>query len=151
MAESTPQTPAEPTTPPPLGSPAPEASGGPAVEASGTPPPSAAPQSAASPSAAASAGPDGGPATPPRVAPWLLLYTLGRIAIAGALVLVLWVAGLGSYAGLLFGILLSMPVSYLVLRPVRDRLTEALAARSIARRAAKEALRARLSGGDDDD
>ncbi|MGY1806769.1 DUF4229 domain-containing protein [Blastococcus sp. SYSU D00669] len=92
------------------------------------------------------AGPDGGPATPPRVAPWLLLYTFGRLAIAAALVAVLWVAGLGSYAGLLFGVLLSMPIAYLVLRPVRDRLTEALAARSVARQAAKEDLRARLSG-----
>jgi hypothetical protein len=31
---------------------------------------------------------------------------------------------------------------------VRDRLTEALAARSVARKAAKEQLRARLSGSD---
>ena len=92
------------------------------------------------------AGPDGTPATPPKVAPWLVLYTLARIAIAVVLVLVLWFAGLGSYAGLLFGVLLSMPVSYLALRPVRDRLTEALAARSVARRTAKENLRARLSG-----
>ena len=97
------------------------------------------------------AGPDGTPAAPPRVAPWLLLYTLARIAIAVVLVLVLWFAGLGSYAGLLFGVLLHMPVSYLLLRPVRDRLTEALAARSVARKAAKEDLRARLTGGAEDD
>src|SRR3954468_6913651 len=97
------------------------------------------------------AGPDGGPATPPRVLPWLLFYTFDRIAIAVVLVLVLWLAGVGSYAGLLFGVLLSMPVSYLALRPVRDRLTEALAARSVARRAAKEDLRARLSGEDGED
>jgi hypothetical protein len=97
------------------------------------------------------AGPDGGPATPPRVAPWLLLYTVGRLLIAVALVALLWFAGLGSYAGLLFGVLLSMPVSYLALRPVRERLTEALAARSIARRAAKEDLRARLSGSESEE
>src|SRR4051794_1956620 len=97
------------------------------------------------------AGPVGSPATPPRVAPWLLLYTFGRLLIAVVLVAVLWLAGLGSYAGLLFGVLLSMPVSYLALRPVRDRLTEALAARSVARRAAKEDLRARLIGTDSED
>src|SRR3954471_23274086 len=97
------------------------------------------------------AGPHGGPAALPRVAPWLLLYTFGRLLIAVALVAVLWLAGLGSYAGLLFGVLLSMPVSYLALRPVRDRLTEALAARSVARRTAKEDLRARLSGDETDD
>src|SRR3712207_8642969 len=56
------------------------------------------------------AGPGGGPAAPPRVLPWLLIYTVGRLAIAAALVLVLWLAGLGSFPGLLFGLLLSMPV-----------------------------------------
>ncbi|SOD94262.1 DUF4229 domain-containing protein [Blastococcus haudaquaticus] len=91
--------------------------------------------------------PTGGPATPPRILPWLLIYTVGRLAIAAALVLVLWLVGLGSFPGLLFGLLLSMPVSYLLLRPSRDRLTEALAARSIARKAAKADLRTRLSGG----
>jgi hypothetical protein len=39
-----------------------------------------------------------------------------------------------------------MPVAYFLLQPVRDRFTEALAARSVARRAAKEELRTRLSG-----
>jgi hypothetical protein len=39
-----------------------------------------------------------------------------------------------------------MPVSYLLLRPSRDRLTEALVARGVARKAAKEQLRSRLSG-----
>ena len=92
------------------------------------------------------AGPGGRPAAPPRVLPWLLVYTVGRLSIAAALVLILWLVGLGSFPGLLFGLLLSMPVSYLLLRPSRDRLTEALAARSYARRAAKEDLRARLSG-----
>jgi hypothetical protein len=127
MAESTPSTPAE------------------SAESS------ASAASAASGSTPAPAGPAGGTATPPRVLPWLLFYTFDRIAIAVVLVLVLWFAGLGSYAGLLFGVLLSMPVSYLLLRPVRDRLTEALAARSVARRAAKEELRARLSGSEDED
>ena len=91
-------------------------------------------------------GPAGGAPTPPRIAPWLLIYTIGRFAIAAALVLVLWWAGLPGFPGLLFGLLLSMPVSYLLLRPSRERLTEALAARSVARRAAKEDLRNRLSG-----
>jgi membrane protein implicated in regulation of membrane protease activity len=91
-------------------------------------------------------GPRGGPATPPRIAPWVLLYTLGRLLIAAVLIAVIWVAGLGSFPALLFGLLLSMPVSYVLLRPLRDRLTEALAARSVARRTAKEQLRARLEG-----
>ena len=90
--------------------------------------------------------PAGGAATPPAVLPWLLIYVIGRFAIAAALVLVLWWAGLGSFPGMLFGLLLSMPVSYVLLRPSRDRLTEALAARAVARRAAKEDLRNRLTG-----
>jgi membrane protein implicated in regulation of membrane protease activity len=90
--------------------------------------------------------PAGGPATPPRVLPWLLIYTVGRFAIAAALISLLWLAGLGSFPGLLFGLLLSMPVSYVLLRPSRERLTEALAARRLATQAAKEDLRTRLSG-----
>jgi hypothetical protein len=91
-------------------------------------------------------GPTGEPAARPRVWPWLLLYTGGRLLIAVVLVLVLWVAGLGSYAGLLFGILLSMPVAYLALRPVRERLNEAIVAYQEERRRTKEDIRARLSG-----
>lgn len=90
--------------------------------------------------------PTGGPATPPRIVPWLLAYTLGRLAIAVALIALIWVVGLPGFPALLFGLLLSMPVSLVLLRPVRDRLTEGLAARSVARRARKEELRARLSG-----
>jgi hypothetical protein len=81
------------------------------------------------------------------VLPWLVIYTVGRLAITAALILLLWLAGLGSFPGLLFGLLLSMPVSYVLLRRSRERLTEAFAARNLARRAAKEDLRTRLSGG----
>ena len=92
--------------------------------------------------------PTGGPATPPRVLPWLVIHTVGRFGIAALLILLLWLAGLGSFPGLLFGLLLSMPVSYVLLRRSRERLTEALVARSRARRTAKEDLRSRLSGTD---
>jgi hypothetical protein len=95
--------------------------------------------------------PTGGPATPPRVGPPLVLYTLGRVLITAALVALIWVAGLPGIPALLFGLLLSMPASYLLLRGVRDRLTEALAARSVARRTARDDLRARLSGDAADD
>jgi len=90
--------------------------------------------------------PAGGPAAPPKVLPWLLMYTVGRLGILALLTLVLWMAGLDFWSGLLFGLLLSLPVSYVALRPSRERLTEAIAARSVARRAAKEDLRTRLSG-----
>jgi hypothetical protein len=90
--------------------------------------------------------PTGGPAAPPRVAPWLLVYTVGRLGIAAALVVLLWMLGLDLWSGALFGLLLSMPVSYLLLRPSRERLTEGLAARSVARQQARAQREARLSG-----
>ena len=97
------------------------------------------------------ASPAGGPATPPRVGPWLTLYTLGRVVVAAVLVTIVWLVGLGGIPALLWGVLLSIPVSYFTLRPVRDRLTEALAARSVARTSAKEDLRTRLAGREDTD
>ena len=92
------------------------------------------------------AGPSGGPATPPKVLPWLVMYTVGRLGIWALLTLVLWMLGLDLFSGLLFGLLLSMVVSYFALRFARERLNEALAARSLQRRQAKEDLRSRLSG-----
>jgi uncharacterized protein DUF4229 len=86
-------------------------------------------------------GPAGGPAAAPKVLPWALAYTLGRIVIAVALVGLLWSVGLGSFPGVLFGLLLSMPVAYVLLRPVRDKLTEALAARSIRKQEIRDRLR----------
>jgi hypothetical protein len=90
--------------------------------------------------------PAGGAATPPKVLPWAVMYTVGRLGIFALLTLLIWMAGLDFWSGLLFGLLLSMPVSYFALRFARERLNEALAARSVARRTAKEELRARLSG-----
>ncbi len=92
------------------------------------------------------AAPTGGPATPPPVLPWLVMHTVGRLGIFALATLVLWMVGLDFWSGLLFGLLLSMPIAYFLLRRSRERLTEALAARSLARRAAKENLRTRLSG-----
>nr|WP_221203947.1 DUF4229 domain-containing protein [Modestobacter versicolor] len=79
--------------------------------------------------------------------PLFLLYTVGRLAIAAALIALLWALGLGGTPGFLFGVLLAMPVSFLVLGPVRTRLTSAL----VVRNDRKEALRAQLRGTDADD
>ena len=95
-------------------------------------------------------GPTGGPATPPRVLPWLVMYTVGRLGIFALATLLLWIAGLDFWSGLLFGLLVSMAVSYVALRFARERLNEAIAARSLARKKSKEDLRARLSGGETD-
>lgn len=92
------------------------------------------------------AGPAGGPATPPKVLPWLVIHTVGRLGLFALLTLLLWLVGLDFFSGMLFGLLLSMPIAYLLLRPSRERLSEALVARSIAKRTEKEQLRSRLSG-----
>jgi len=83
----------------------------------------------------------------PKVVQWLLLYTLGRLAIAAALIGLLRALGLSGTPGFLFGVLLAMPVSYLALGRVRGRLTSAL----VVRAERKEALRTRLRGSDTDD
>ena len=93
------------------------------------------------------AGTAGGPAAEPKLARWFVLYTFGRLAIAAALIGLLWLLGLPGTPGFLFGVLLAMPVSFLVLSPVRRQLTSALAARNDR----KEALRAELRGTDTDD
>ena len=91
-------------------------------------------------------GPTGEPATPPKVLPWLVVHTLGRLAIFALVTVVLWTLGLDYWSGLLFGLVLSMPLAYLVLRRSRERLSEALVVRQQERKRAKEDLRARLSG-----
>jgi hypothetical protein len=83
----------------------------------------------------------------PKLWQWFALYTFGRLAIAAALIALLWVLGLPGTPGFLFGVLLAMPVSFFVLGPVRQRLTGAL----VARNERKEALRAELRGSDTDD
>ena len=86
----------------------------------------------------------GGTSAEPRLWPLFLLYTFGRLAIAAALIGLLWVLGLPGTPGFLFGVLLAMPVSFLVLSPVRTRLTSAL----VVRNERKAALRTQLRGTD---
>jgi len=83
------------------------------------------------------------PGPAPQVLPWLLAYTLGRLAIVAVLFAVLSFAGLPGIPGLLFALLLGMPAAFFLLRPVRERLTAAI----VARADEKDALRARLEGG----
>jgi len=61
------------------------------------------------------------PGEQPQVVKWLLVYTLGRLAIAAALIALFWVLGLPGTPGFLFGVLLAMPVAYLALGPVRKK------------------------------
>ena len=99
--------------------------------------------------AATPVAPTGGAAASPKVWPWLFLHTVGRLGLFALLTVALWMLGLDFWSGLLFGLLLSMPLAYLLLRRSREQLSVALAARHEERKRAKEELRARLSGEED--
>lgn len=77
----------------------------------------------------------------------LLVYTAARIAIFAVLLALFWAVGLGSFPGIVFALLLSIPVSYFLLGKQRSDLTAAV----IERQRAKTQLRARLRGDSDAD
>jgi hypothetical protein len=74
----------------------------------------------------------------------IAVYTAGRLAVFAVLVALLWLLGLSGF--LLFGLalLLSMPVSYLVLGRQLDAVTRAIE----ERRARRAQLRSQLRGED---
>lgn len=74
-----------------------------------------------------------------------LIYSVARIAIFAVLFALLWAAGLGSFPGMLFALLLSMPAAYFLLGKQREALTVAVSKRKEAR----AAVRARLRGTSD--
>ncbi|MBA3294753.1 MAG: DUF4229 domain-containing protein [Geodermatophilaceae bacterium] len=73
----------------------------------------------------------------------MLIYTAGRIAIFAVLLALLWAVDLGSFPGILFALLLSMPASYFLLGKQRADVAAAI----IDRRETRARLRARLRGG----
>ncbi|MGI8651740.1 MAG: DUF4229 domain-containing protein [Geodermatophilaceae bacterium] len=72
-------------------------------------------------------------------------YTLGRIAIFAVLLALLWAFDLGSFPGIMFALLLSMPAAYFLLGKQREDLAAAV----VERRAARARLRDRLQGTSD--
>lgn len=75
----------------------------------------------------------------------LLIYTTARIAIFAVLLALLWAVKLGSYPGILFALLLSMPAAYFLLGKQRADLAQAIN----ERREVREAFRARLRGNEE--
>lgn len=80
--------------------------------------------------------------TPPPLAGALVLYTLARLALVGAVAGLLLLAGVPLVIALLVGLIVALPLAMVLFRPLRARLDAAL----IARAAERAALRARLRG-----
>lgn len=78
-------------------------------------------------------------------------YTLGRIGLFLAVLLVLWPVPLDLFLKLLVALVVSFALSWFLLRSWRDQMSMGLAETVERRRAAKERLRAALAGEDDGD
>lgn len=71
------------------------------------------------------------------VAALTLFYIVGRFAVFGALVGIFFLVGFRGFPGLIAAAFLSIPLSFLVLKPVRVRLAQ----RMLDRRLEKESVR----------
>jgi C4-dicarboxylate-specific signal transduction histidine kinase len=75
-------------------------------------------------------------------------YTAGRVALFFAVAAVLYLVGFRTFALVLLALVISMPLSYVVLRRQREAFAEQVERRVERRRAEKEKLRAALRGDD---
>lgn len=77
-------------------------------------------------------------------------YTLGRVGLFAAALLVVWpIPQLGVMIKLLIALVVSFVLSWFLLRRWRDEFATYLAARAERRRVERERLRAALAGDDD--
>jgi hypothetical protein len=75
-------------------------------------------------------------------------YTAGRVALFFTVAALLYLVGFRTYALLLLALVISMPLSYVLLRRQRVAFGEQVERRVDRRRAEKEKLRAALRGDD---
>jgi hypothetical protein len=80
----------------------------------------------------------------------LWVYTLLRIALFGVLFGVLWLFGVRGLLGAIIALLLSVPLSFVLLARPRQALVAGVTGQVEARRARTNELDARLSGKADD-
>jgi C4-dicarboxylate-specific signal transduction histidine kinase len=83
----------------------------------------------------------------PRLSP-AVTYTAGRVALFFAVAAELYLVGFRTFALVLLALVISMPLSYVVLRRQREAFAEQVERRVERRRAEKEKLRAALRGDD---
>jgi hypothetical protein len=86
------------------------------------------------------------PAGPARLLGQFWVYTVLRIALFGAVLGVLWLVNVRGMLGLLIAILLSVPLSFVLLARPRAALAASLAQRVEARQKREGLLRQRLAG-----
>ncbi len=77
-------------------------------------------------------------------------YTLGRVGLFAAIVLALLPFKLELFVTMMIALLVSMPLSYFLLRRWRDQMAERIDESRQQHRNQKEQLRAALSGDDTD-
>jgi len=76
------------------------------------------------------------------------LYTLLRFGLFGLLWFLLWLARVPGLLAGLIALVLSVPLSYVLLRRQREKVADNLERRVAARQAEQQQLDARLSGND---
>ena len=76
----------------------------------------------------------------------LTLYTLGRLALVGAVTVVLVLFDVPLLPALAVAIVVAFPLGLLVFRKLNNRVTTGLAERNADRVAARDRLRAQLRG-----
>jgi hypothetical protein len=86
-----------------------------------------------------------------RRVPPVVTYTAGRIALFAVVGALLYLAGFRNFVLVLLALVISMPLSYLVLRRQREAFAAQVADRLEHRRAEKDRLRAALRGDDEDE
>ena len=77
------------------------------------------------------------------------VYTAGRVLVFAGLTAVLYLLGLRGFLVVLAALLLSLPVSYLVLARQRAALSAEVERRVAGRRVRREDLRSKLRGDDE--
>jgi hypothetical protein len=77
------------------------------------------------------------------------VYTAGRLLVFAGVAALLFVVGLRGFVLVLAALLVSLPVSYLLLARVRVDLAAEVERRLTERRARREDLRSRLRGDDE--
>ena len=78
-------------------------------------------------------------------------YTFARVGLFAIVVAVLYPLGLDLFLTMMIALLISLPLSYFLLRRWRDQMAQRLETTVEQHRAQKEKLRAALSGEDSDD